>query len=69
MRSLFELNPSDTTGRVHLQAHTDAVVMHLATREAKLLQSIAHPNVITLLKAFRSQSNHVYMVRVLGGLQ
>ncbi|KAG2449197.1 hypothetical protein HYH02_005944 [Chlamydomonas schloesseri] len=44
------------------EAHKDAVVMHLATREAKLLQSIAHPNVVTLLKAFRSQSNHTYLV-------
>lgn len=37
--------------------------MRLATREAKLLQSIAHPNVVTLLKAFRSQHKHIYMVR------
>ncbi|GFR48191.1 hypothetical protein Agub_g10044 [Astrephomene gubernaculifera] len=44
------------------QAHEDKDVMRLAVREAKLLFSVDHPNIVKLLAAFKSTSGRVYMV-------
>ncbi|KAG2497781.1 hypothetical protein HYH03_004053 [Edaphochlamys debaryana] len=44
------------------QAHEDKDIMRLAVREAKMLESLDHPNLVKMLAAFRSKTNRVYMV-------
>ncbi|KAG2489686.1 hypothetical protein HYH03_011795 [Edaphochlamys debaryana] len=45
------------------QAHEDAEVLRLTLREVKVLKALPpHPNVVTLVEAFRSQSGRVYLV-------
>ncbi|KAG2496533.1 hypothetical protein HYH03_005357 [Edaphochlamys debaryana] len=44
------------------QAHQDRDIMRLAVREAKVLETLDHPNVVKLLTAFRSKTGRVYMV-------
>ncbi|GLC35643.1 hypothetical protein PLESTM_000349900 [Pleodorina starrii] len=44
------------------QAHVEPEIMRMAVREVRVLQSLKHPAIISLIEAFKSKSGRVYMV-------
>ncbi|MEW5297468.1 MAG: hypothetical protein WDW36_000674 [Sanguina aurantia] len=44
------------------QAHLNSDIMKLAVREVHTLQTCRHPNIVSLLDAFRTVCGHVYVV-------